>query len=220
MLSESLVGRFTMVPAHEGSGTLFLDRRCDVHSCHGHCTCAPHGHLLCDDWQDCTDVTGTGDTSLLVLNFWSLALYVIVLEWFEQASQWHEMYCHDLEVMGSNPGRVELVVHSTSVLSHTWTTNITMKTEKIWFLGIWQNLSDLNCWSFIIVSMYYTSTSLTLLDFVFAMVISGVISLNPKSIHTSTSSVNVWLAGPLPSSFFPLFASCWSCLLFEGSAGT
>ena len=24
-------------------------------------------------------------------------------KWLEQASQWHEMYCHDLEVMSSNP---------------------------------------------------------------------------------------------------------------------
>ena len=40
--------------------------------------------------------------------------------WLEQASQWHEMYCHDLEVMSSNPGWVELCVLSTSVLSHTW----------------------------------------------------------------------------------------------------
>ena len=38
-------------------------------------------------------------------------------EWLEQTSQWHEMYCHDLEVMSSNPGRVELWVRSTSVLS-------------------------------------------------------------------------------------------------------
>ena len=29
-------------------------------------------------------------------------------EWLQQASQWHEMYYHDLEVMSSNPGRVEL----------------------------------------------------------------------------------------------------------------
>ena len=29
-------------------------------------------------------------------------------KWLEQASQWHEMYCHDLGVMSSNPGRVEL----------------------------------------------------------------------------------------------------------------
>ena len=44
-------------------------------------------------------------------------------EWLEQASQWHEMYCHDLEVMSSNPGRVELGVRirSTSVISRTWT---------------------------------------------------------------------------------------------------
>ena len=29
------------------------------------------------------------------------------------------MYCHDLEVMSSNPGQVELGVHSTSLLSST-----------------------------------------------------------------------------------------------------
>ena len=38
-------------------------------------------------------------------------------EWLKQASQLHEMYCHDLEVMSSKPGQVELGVHSTSVLS-------------------------------------------------------------------------------------------------------
>ena len=40
-------------------------------------------------------------------------------KWLEQASQRHEMYCHDLKVMSSNPGRVELWLHSTSVLSRT-----------------------------------------------------------------------------------------------------
>ena len=40
-----------------------------------------------------------------------------------QASQWHEMYYHELEVMSSNPGRVELVVRGTSVLNRTWTKN-------------------------------------------------------------------------------------------------
>ena len=33
----------------------------------------------------------------------------------------HEMYYHDLEVVSSNPGRVELRVHGTSVLSRTRT---------------------------------------------------------------------------------------------------
>ena len=42
-------------------------------------------------------------------------------EWLEQASEWHEMYCHDLEIMSSNPGGVELGVLGTSVLSRTWT---------------------------------------------------------------------------------------------------
>ena len=38
-------------------------------------------------------------------------------------SQWHGMYCHDLEVMNSNPGWVELGVLGTSVLSRTWIKN-------------------------------------------------------------------------------------------------
>ena len=37
-------------------------------------------------------------------------------KWLEQASQWHEMYYHDLEVMSSNPAGVEFGVHSTSVV--------------------------------------------------------------------------------------------------------
>ena len=35
--------------------------------------------------------------------------------------QWHEVYCHDLEVMSLNPGQVKLGVHCNSVLSHPWT---------------------------------------------------------------------------------------------------
>ena len=42
----------------------------------------------------------------------------------EQASQWHEMYCHDQEVMSSNAALVELGVRSTSVLSRIWTKHI------------------------------------------------------------------------------------------------
>ena len=41
-------------------------------------------------------------------------------EWLEQASRRHGLYCHDLEVMSSNPDRVKLGVLSTSVLSQTW----------------------------------------------------------------------------------------------------
>ena len=40
--------------------------------------------------------------------------------WLEQASQWHEMYCHDVGVMSSNSSRVELRMSNTSVLSRTW----------------------------------------------------------------------------------------------------
>ena len=40
---------------------------------------------------------------------------LLMAKWLEQASQWQEMYCHDLEIMSSNPSQVELGVHSTSV---------------------------------------------------------------------------------------------------------
>ena len=43
----------------------------------------------------------------------------LMAKWLKQASQWHKMYTHDLEVMSSNPGWVELGVRSTSVLSCT-----------------------------------------------------------------------------------------------------
>ena len=45
-------------------------------------------------------------------------------KWLEQASQWHEMYCYDLEVMSSSPDQAKLGVRGTSVLSRTWTKNI------------------------------------------------------------------------------------------------
>ena len=62
--------------------------------------------------------------------FRNLALYELIVcrrdrekslmaEWLEQVSQRHEMYCHDLEVMSSKPGRVELGVCSTFVPSRT-----------------------------------------------------------------------------------------------------
>ena len=37
----------------------------------------------------------------------------LMAKWLEQASQRHEMHCHDLQVMSSNQGRVELKVCST-----------------------------------------------------------------------------------------------------------
>ena len=46
----------------------------------------------------------------------------LIAEWLEQVSKWHEMCCHDLEVMSFELRWVELGVRSTSVLSHTWTT--------------------------------------------------------------------------------------------------
>ena len=53
-----------------------------------------------------------------------LVLFIIekdplMAEWLDQVFKRHEMYCHDLEVMSSNPGQVQLGVHSTSVLNRT-----------------------------------------------------------------------------------------------------
>ena len=68
-------------------------------------------------------------TSILRTCLWSRArIKSLMAKWLEQASQWHEMYCHDLEVMSSNPGRVELGVLGTSALSCTW-----IKTSLIFF---------------------------------------------------------------------------------------
>ena len=39
----------------------------------------------------------------------------LMAEWLGRASLRYEMYCHDLEVMGSNPGRARLWVRGTSV---------------------------------------------------------------------------------------------------------
>ena len=55
----------------------------------------------------------------------------LMAEWLEQVSQWHELYCHDLEVMSLNPSRIELGVRSTSVLCCTWTKNNRKNTENM-----------------------------------------------------------------------------------------
>ena len=59
-----------------------------------------------------------------------------------------EMYCHDLEVMSSNPGQVELGVRSTSVLSCAWSKNIgTLNTWK----APQKNLTDQACLCMVII---------------------------------------------------------------------
>ena len=84
-----------------------------------------------------------------VSNVW-MYWRALMVDWLEQASQIHEMYCHGLEVMNSNPGWVELGVCNTS--SHTWTKNIMIQrndklskwqksnmrwmTRDIWGLGL------------------------------------------------------------------------------------
>ena len=55
-------------------------------------------------------------------------------EWLDQASEWHEMYCHDLKVMSSNPSWVELEVLSTCVLSRTRTKHKTYLTIQVEYI--------------------------------------------------------------------------------------
>ena len=40
-------------------------------------------------------------------------VWSLMAQWLRQASQRHEIYCHNLEVMGSNRDQVNLAVHST-----------------------------------------------------------------------------------------------------------
>ena len=47
-------------------------------------------------------------------------------KWLQQVSRWHEMCCHDLEIMSLNPGWVELRVRSTSVPSRACTNDTLM----------------------------------------------------------------------------------------------
>ena len=44
----------------------------------------------------------------------------LMAKWLQQASQWHEMCCHELEVISLNPSWDELGVLGTSVLSRIW----------------------------------------------------------------------------------------------------
>ena len=89
--------------------------------------------LICDSW-DCVRLMRSSIMRLIMKNYvskqyWShntldKTIYSIQViwhkslmeEWLEQASQWHEMNCHDVEVMGSSPVGWNLwCVYSTSV---------------------------------------------------------------------------------------------------------
>ena len=50
-----------------------------------------------------------------------LSFELLMVKWLDQGSQWHGIYCHDLEVMSSHPSGVELGMHGTSVLSQNGT---------------------------------------------------------------------------------------------------
>ena len=88
-------------------------------------------------------------TSKIMWQYISI-LKSLMAKWLQQVSQWHEMCCHDLEVMSSNSGRVELEVLSAFVLSHTWTKNINIHIYiymlvvmhiYVWNVTYWCNVS-------------------------------------------------------------------------------
>ena len=60
-----------------------------------------------------------------------ISLRSLIALWLQQASQWHEMYCHDLEVMSLNPDRVKLGVRSTSVPIHTRTKDVKVSRKHL-----------------------------------------------------------------------------------------
>ena len=63
-------------------------------------------------------------------------------KWLEQASQWHEMYCHDLEVMSSSPDLVELGMRGTSVLSRTWAKHLCQQDSNIYRMLFWRDVNQ------------------------------------------------------------------------------
>ena len=52
----------------------------------------------------------------LVIHVWKS----LMAEWLGRVSQGHEMYYHDLEIVGSNPGEVALGAHITVLLSKSY----------------------------------------------------------------------------------------------------
>ena len=65
-------------------------------------------------------------------NAWLRSLPVTYTELFNvwQASQWHETYCHDLEVMSSSPCSGQTWGASYFCLSCTWTKNFLSNAES------------------------------------------------------------------------------------------
>ena len=51
---------------------------------------------------------------IVLLSKSSLNQKSLMVKCLQQVTQWHEMDCHDLEVMSLNPGRVEFGMYSTS----------------------------------------------------------------------------------------------------------
>ncbi|XP_066263995.1 uncharacterized protein [Branchiostoma lanceolatum] len=55
---------FSLVASAADRGFLSLMRRCQAHSCQGHCTCAPQDQL-CTPTQSCNDITGGNPNTLI-----------------------------------------------------------------------------------------------------------------------------------------------------------
>ena len=90
--------------------------------------------------------------TLLVLLTWGDSTKSLMAKWLEQASQWHEMYCHDLEVMSSRTDLADLAelgMRGTSVLSGTWTKHLCQQDSNIYRMLFWRDKStNMTLWIF------------------------------------------------------------------------
>ena len=88
------------------------------------------------------DLTVFTNGIVTIIKVFELKLKSLMAKWLEQASQWHEMYCHDLWVMNLNPIRIDFAVLSTSVLNCTWNKNNICCRHPAWPLRKWQVTDD------------------------------------------------------------------------------
>ena len=55
----------------------------------------------------------------------------LMVKWLEQVSRWHEVCCHDLEVMSLNPDWFDLGVDGTSVQLHVYLNQKPLSIENV-----------------------------------------------------------------------------------------
>ena len=115
----------------------------------------------------------------------------LMAKWVEQASQWHEMYCHDLEVMSSNPSWVKLRVLGTSVLSRTWIKNI--QVHIIYHLSNKNQQWNKKC-SYIIISDVHNLYKVVLLNMLMYSISSNICTNDAFYNICTNDAFYIWKA--------------------------